>query len=87
MRHLDGVLLIAALTWLAIAAVHGVADGVRAPSQDVADNLQARRVLTQTRVLSRTAIGVLLVAGVAFDADDLPAARARSAPACWPRRA
>ena len=55
--------------------------------QDVADNLQARRILTQTRVLSRIAIAVLLFAGARVHAHDLPAARASSAPACWRRPA
>src|SRR5690606_21568447 len=55
-RHLNGLLLIATATWLAIRCVNGLADGVIAqhPS-DIADNLRARRVLTQTRVLARTA--------------------------------
>ena len=75
-RHFVGVLLIAALTWIAIAAVRGVADAVAVlHPQDVADNLQARRVLTQTRVLSRIAIGVLLFAGIAFILMTFPRAR------------
>src|SRR5438128_4225802 len=43
-RHANGVLLIAAITWLAVAAVSGLAEGiiVRHPT-DVADNLRARR--------------------------------------------
>ncbi len=75
-RHLNGVLLIAALTATAIAVVRGVADAVilRHP-RDVADNLEARRVLTQTRVLSRIAIGVLVFAGLAFILMTFPRAR------------
>ena len=75
-RHLNGVLLIAALTATAIAVVRGVADAVilRHP-RDVADNLEARRVLTQTRVLSRIAIGILVFAGVAFILMTFPRAR------------
>ena len=75
-RHLAGVLLIAALTWVAIAAVRGVSDAVAVLNpQDVADNLHARRVLTQTRVLSRIAIGVLIFAGIAFILMTFPRAR------------
>jgi small-conductance mechanosensitive channel len=76
LRHWNGVLLIGLFTWLATAAVRGVADGVikRHPS-DVADNLHARRILTQTRVLSHTAVGVLLVAGVAFMLMTFPGVR------------
>ncbi len=75
-RHFNGLLLIAATTWLATRAISGFADGVLAkhPS-DVADNLQARRVLTQTRVLSRTAISVVLVAGGAMMLMTFPGAR------------
>ena len=75
-RHLNGLLLIAATTWLAIRAVNGIADGVLSKHPyDVADNLQARRVLTQTRVLSRTAATVLLVAGASLMLMTFPGAR------------
>ncbi len=80
--HVDGVrqaitvLLIVAFTVAAIAAVRGVADAVALlHPQDVADNLEARRVLTQTRVLARIATGVALFAGVAFILMTFPRAR------------
>jgi small-conductance mechanosensitive channel len=75
-QHLNGLLLIAAMTWLAVRAVNGFADGVLARHpHDVADNLQARRVLTQTRVLARTASTMLLVAGGALMLMTFPGAR------------
>ena len=76
LEHWSGVLLIAALTWLAIAAVRGVSDGIvkRNPSDDV-DNLHARRVLTQTRVLSRILNSMLLVAGTSFILMTFPGVR------------
>ncbi|HJS05840.1 MAG TPA: mechanosensitive ion channel domain-containing protein [Variovorax sp.] len=75
-RHLNGLLLIAAATWLAVRAVNGIADGVLAKHpHDVEDNLQARRVLTQTRVLARTAGSVLLVAGASLMLMTFPGAR------------
>ncbi|MEW5837000.1 MAG: mechanosensitive ion channel family protein [Pseudomonadota bacterium] len=75
-RHATGVLTIAAITWLASAAVKGVADGVIAlHPADVADNLQARRIQTQTRVLGRVGVGVVLVAGLAFMLMTFPRAR------------
>jgi small-conductance mechanosensitive channel len=75
-RHLNGLLLIAATTWLAVGAVNGFANGVIAQHPfDVADNLQARRVLTQTRVLARTAISMVLVAGGALMLMTFPGAR------------
>ena len=75
-RHANAVLLIGALTATAIGAVRGMADAValRHP-RDVADNLEARRILTQTRVLSRIAIGVLVFAGIAFMLMTFPRAR------------
>ena len=74
--HLVGVLLIAAGTWVAIAAVQGIADVVTVLNpQNVDDNLHARRVITQTHVLARIGIGVLLFAGVAFILMTFPRAR------------
>jgi small-conductance mechanosensitive channel len=74
--HFVGVLLIAALTWVAIAAVHGATDAVAVlHPQDVADNLHARRLLTQTRVLSRIAVAALIFAGLAFILMTFPRAR------------
>jgi small-conductance mechanosensitive channel len=75
-RHVAGILLIAAFTAAAIAAVRGVVEAVALlHPQDVADNLEARRVMTQTRVLSRIAIGVALFAGLAFVLMTFPRAR------------
>ncbi len=75
-RHLNGLALIASMTWLALSAISGVADGliVRYPA-DVADNLQARRVQTQARVLSRAAMVVALIVGAALMLMTFPGAR------------
>lgn len=75
-RHLNGLLLIAAVTWLATSAISGLADGIiaRHPS-NVADNLQARRIHTQARVLARTAGFVALLAGVSLMLMTFPGAR------------
>lgn len=75
-QHLAGVLCILTLTWLLMAALRGVADGVIAlHPMTVADNLAARRIHTQTRVLSRIASGTVLVAGIAFVLMTFPRAR------------
>jgi small-conductance mechanosensitive channel len=75
-RHLNGLLLIATLTWLLIQAVRGVADGVISRHRvDVADNLAARRIHTQTRVLARTAMTLIGVIGLAFMLMTFPGAR------------
>jgi small-conductance mechanosensitive channel len=75
-RHVNGVLLILAMTWLAMAAVSGLAKGViaRHPT-NVADNLQARRIETQARILSRTAMTLILIAGAAIALMTFPGAR------------
>jgi small-conductance mechanosensitive channel len=75
-EHLNGVLTIVVITWFATRAVRGVADGVISlhPS-DGTDNLTARRVQTQTRVLARIASGAMLVAGLAFVLMTFPRAR------------
>ena len=75
-EHFNGILTIAAVTWLTTAAIRGMADGVIAQHPaDVADNLSARRIHTQTRVLSRTASGVAVVVGIAFILMTFPRAR------------
>lgn len=76
MQHANGVLLLAAITWLGVAAVRGVAEGMIALHPvDVVDNLQARRVQTQARVLARTAMVMVVLAGVALILMTFPGAR------------
>ncbi|HEX2829632.1 MAG TPA: mechanosensitive ion channel family protein [Burkholderiales bacterium] len=60
--------LIAALTWMALRAVGAVGEAiVRLHPATVTDNLQARRIQTQTRVLTRTVkFFVLIVGGAAL---------------------
>jgi small-conductance mechanosensitive channel len=75
-QHAVGVLAIVALSWSVAGVIHGVADGVIAlHPATVADNLAARRIHTQTRVLSRIAIGAVMVAGLAFVLMTFPRAR------------
>jgi len=75
-RHTNGVLLIAAVTWLAMCAVSGLAQGIiaRHPT-DVTDNLQARRIETQARILSRSAMVLILIGGTAIALMTFPGAR------------
>ncbi|MDP1955127.1 MAG: mechanosensitive ion channel [Polaromonas sp.] len=75
-RHANGLLLLAVLTWLGIRAVRGLAQGFTALHPlDVKDNLHARSIHTQTRVLSRSAMFVMLLAGVALMLMTFPGAR------------
>jgi small-conductance mechanosensitive channel len=57
--------LIAALVWLGLRAVRAVNDAViKLHPSNVSDNLEARRVQTQTRVLSRTVMFLIVLVGV-----------------------
>lgn len=75
-RHLNAVLLIGAVTWYAMRIVSGIADGViaRHPT-DIPDNLHARRIATQARVLSRSAQTIIIIAGTAMALLTFPGAR------------
>ena len=76
LRHANGLLLLAGLTWLAQRAAGGVAQGiVNKFPLDVEDNLQARRVHTQTRLIARTVSFMILVAGISLMLMTFPGAR------------
>ncbi|GAA4335437.1 mechanosensitive ion channel [Pigmentiphaga soli] len=82
LRYVEGVsyivtvALIVALTWLAHACVEAVSTTViELNPYDVADNLKARRLLTQTRVLARSAHFIIGLLGLAFVLLTLPGAR------------
>ena len=52
--HQRPLLTIGAVTWMVMAAIQGVGAGIiELHPANVADNLEARRVQTQTRVLTR----------------------------------
>lgn len=76
-QHANGVLLIAAITWVLLAAVRGVAEGVIAanPFESGTDNLRARRINTQSKVLARTVMVVVLLAGASMILMTFPGAR------------
>lgn len=75
-RHVNGILVIATLTALVMGVIGGLADGLIARNPiDIEDNLHARRVETQTRVLSRTAMVLVLIGGTAMALMTFPGAR------------
>jgi small-conductance mechanosensitive channel len=75
-RHVNVLLLLTGLTWLGLRAARGVAQGVIGLHPvDVEDNLNARRIHTQTRMLSRTAMFVILLAGLSLMLMTFPGAR------------
>lgn len=75
-RHFNGVLMIAATTWLVARIIAGFAQGVLDQHPvDVEDNMGARRIHTQTRVLSRIAMTLVVVMGGAMLLMTFPGAR------------
>lgn len=75
-QRLTSMATIACVTWLLVRAVGGYGQAViDAHPVTVADNLEARRVQTQTRVLVRTASSVIALAGVAMMLMAIPAVR------------
>jgi small-conductance mechanosensitive channel len=75
-RHGNALLLMVALTWLVLNALEGMTKGIsERNSFDVVDNMDARRIMTQTRVLVRVASTAVVVAGLAMMLMTFPGAR------------
>jgi small-conductance mechanosensitive channel len=67
LRHAGTLAVIGVATWLAMRLAAAIADAVALHFPvDVADNLHARRIRTQTRVLARTLATLLGAIGLAF---------------------
>jgi small-conductance mechanosensitive channel len=76
LRDLLTVLLIVTLTWLAVRSVGGAGEAiVQAHPLDSQDNLQARRIHTQTRVLARSVMAVIVIIGFGGALMTFPAVR------------
>lgn len=76
-RHTVGLVFIVSLTWLVVRAISGVADTVahlRPVTQ--ADNLHARSIMTQTRVIARTLMGMVWLIGAGLMLMTFPEVRA-----------
>jgi small-conductance mechanosensitive channel len=74
--RITALLLVVALTWFALRAIGAFAQAiVELHPTNVSDNLEARRVQTQTRVLARTVMFVVLVIGVGAALMTFPAVR------------
>jgi small-conductance mechanosensitive channel len=75
-RHFNGLLLVGAFTWLVISLITAIGDAVVATHPvNVEDNIEARRIQTQAKVFSRSAMVVVLIAGVAIGLMTFPGAR------------
>lgn len=76
LRRATALLIMATLTWLALRLLRAVEQIIllRNPV-DISDNLRARRIQTQSRVLLRTLSGLVLLIGVSAMLMVFPAAR------------
>jgi small-conductance mechanosensitive channel len=75
-RHAATLAVIAAATWLGVRLSGAIAEAAALRFRaDVADNLQARRILTQTRILTRTLASVVVLVGVSFALLTFPGVR------------
>lgn len=65
LRELCAFALIGAITWLSVRCAAAIGEAiVAAHPLDIADNLQARRIHTQARVLARTVMVLIIIVGV-----------------------
>lgn len=65
LRDMAGVVLIGALTWLSMRSAAAIGEAIiQAHPLDTADNLEARRIHTQARVLARSVMVVIVIVGV-----------------------
>jgi hypothetical protein len=65
LRDITAIALIAALTWLSVRSAAAIGEAIiRAHPLDTADNLHARRIHTQARVLARSVMIVIVIVGV-----------------------
>ncbi|WP_235580743.1 mechanosensitive ion channel domain-containing protein [Rhodanobacter sp. Root179] len=76
LQHLSLIALLGACTWLVVRCIGAFEDAaIRNHPMDVADNLRARRVVTQVRVLGRTADVIVIILGAAIILMTIPGVR------------
>jgi small-conductance mechanosensitive channel len=76
LRHLNALALYIGFTWFGVRCVGAVADTiVELNPADAPDNLQARRIQTQTKVLARAAIVLIVMVGTGLALMTLPLLR------------
>ena len=75
-RHLNGMLVVAGFTWLALSCVRAIGEAVAIRNPlDIEDNLQARRIQTQVRVLVRCLNVLVLLFGTGLILMSFPPVR------------
>ncbi|SEJ68298.1 mechanosensitive ion channel family protein [Paraburkholderia diazotrophica] len=76
LRDVAAFVLIATVTWLAMRLAASIGEAIiQAHPLDTADNLQARRIHTQARVLARSVMVVIVIVGVGGALMMFPAVR------------
>ncbi|HEX5125475.1 MAG TPA: mechanosensitive ion channel family protein, partial [Rhodocyclaceae bacterium] len=73
-RRINTIALIGSLTWLAVAWVNAIGRTV-IKLHPTLDSVQARRVVTQTRVLTRSVIFLVVLLGLSFALMTIPDVR------------
>jgi small-conductance mechanosensitive channel len=75
-RHVNGMLVVACFTWLALRCVKAIGEAVAIRNPlDIEDNLQARRIQTQVRVLVRCLNVLVLLFGTGLILMSFPPVR------------
>lgn len=75
-RHFTGLIIVCTLTWLGLRCVRAVAHTIiELHPADTPDNLQARRIQTQTRVLARSMMALIVMIGAGTALSTLPLLR------------
>ncbi|MDE1184336.1 mechanosensitive ion channel domain-containing protein [Paraburkholderia sp.] len=65
LRDMAAVALIGAITWFSVRSAAAIGEAIiQAHPLDTADNLQARRIHTQARVLARSVMVVIVIIGI-----------------------
>lgn len=76
LRHLNALALIGAVSWLGVECIRGIDRAVATLYPvDVDDNLQARRLQTQSQVISRIAMSLVVLLGLASALVTFPSVR------------
>lgn len=76
LQHTNSVLIICAIIWLAVRAIGAIEKYIVIKNPvDMADNLAARKIQTQTRVLTRSLSILALILGIAGILTTFPAVR------------
>ncbi|MFY9476482.1 MAG: mechanosensitive ion channel domain-containing protein [Aquabacterium sp.] len=76
-RQFTTIVLIAAVTWLVVRIVQSCGDAVilSRPIENISDNLMARRIQTQTKVVTRMVAGVVVLIGISLALMTIPDVR------------